>query len=349
MKVAVLVSPRKIEIQDRPIPEPGPGQARIKLASVGVCGSDVHYFYEGCIGSAVVQYPTVLGHEPSGVIDAVGDGVGLKVGTRVAIEPASPCMHCEHCLAGRHNICPNVQFLGTPPIEGIYQQYYCMPAHCCIPIPDNISLVDAAMLEPFGVGLHAVELSGLRVGETVAIFGAGPIGLVTLISAKLAGAGKVYMTDIIPERLEMAKKLGADEVMNARSGDVVKWIKDLTGGRGVDVTFEAAGQQETVTQTCVCARIGGRGYIIGIPSVPEFTIPMHECRRRELILQQVRRSNNETLRALPLVEKGDINLTPLATHFFTLDQVPEALDLVHNYKDGVIRAVIQPNDDLKDA
>lgn len=347
MKAAVLVSPRRIEIQERPVPEPGPHQVRIKVAAVGVCGSDVHYYEKGRIGSAVVQYPTILGHEPSGIVDAVGEGCQLKPGTRVAVEPASPCMKCEHCLGGRHNICPNVEFLGTPPIDGIYMQYHCMPEHCCVPIADSLSLIEAAMLEPFGVGLHAVRLARLEPGETVAIFGSGPIGLVTLMSARLAGASKILCTDLVPARLEFAKKLGADAVMNAADGDVVKWVGEQTKGRGVDVTFEAAGEQATVTHTCSSARIGGRGFIIGIPSVPEFTIPMHECRRRELALQQVRRSNGEAIKVLPMVEAGTIDLKPLATHFFPLEKVTDAFDLVHNYADGVIRAVIQPNGDLQ--
>lgn len=346
MKVSVLTKPQTVEVQERPVPEPGPGEVRIKLAAVGVCGSDVHYYYEGRIGSAVVQYPTVLGHEPAGVVDAAGEGVGLPVGTRVAIEPAAPCMHCEHCLAGRHNTCPQVRFLGTPPIDGIYAQYYVMPAHCCIPIPDTLSLVEAAMLEPFAVGLHTVELARLRIGETVAIFGSGPIGLVTLLAAKLAGAGAVYMTDLVPERLAFARHLGADAVCDAASTDVTAWIHDLTKGRGVDITVEAAGVQETLNHSCETARVGGRAMLVGIPSVDELTIPMHSCRRRELDMMHVRRSNNEVLRAIPLVAEGRVDLSVLATHFFTLDRVSEAFDLVHGYRDGVIRAVIQPNEDL---
>lgn len=349
MKASVLVAPRTVEVQERPVPEPGPGQVRVKLGAIGVCGSDVHYYFEGRIGSAVVQYPTLLGHEPAGVVDAVGEGVTLEPGTRVAVEPGSPCMHCEHCLAGRFNICPNVVFLGTPPIDGIYEQYHLMPEHCCIPVPDNVSLVEAAMLEPFGVGLHAVELAQLKLGESVAIFGSGPIGIVTMMAAKLAGAGTVYMTDLVPERLEAVRELGADHVHNARDEDVLAWINDMTNGRGVDVTFEAGGEQETLTHACEAVRIGGRTLIIGIPSVDELTMPMHVCRRKELAMTHVRRANNEILRAMPIIAEGRVNLKRLATHFFPLEKVADAFDLVHGYRDGVIRAVIQPNEDLVDA
>jgi L-iditol 2-dehydrogenase len=346
MKSAVLVAPKTIEIQERPVPVPGPGEVRVKLAAVGVCGSDVHYYEEGRIGSAVVQYPTLLGHECSGVIDAVGDGVTLGPGARVAIEPAATCMRCEWCLSGRRHLCPSVRFLGTPPIPGIFEQYHLMPAHCCLPIPDSLSLVEAALMEPMGIGLHAVRLARLAVGETIAIFGSGPIGLCTLLAARAAGAARVFMTDLVPERLDLARRMGADAVLNPQEGDPVQWVLSETGGRGVDATFEAAGVQDTLTQSCLAAMRGGRALLIGIPAVDELTMPMHECRRSELWIQHVRRSNNEAAACLPLVASGRIDVKPMATHFFPLERLAEAFDLVHRYADGVIRAIIQPNDDL---
>jgi L-iditol 2-dehydrogenase len=346
MKAAVLTRPHTIEIQDRPVPDPGPGEVRLKLAAVGVCGSDVHYYEEGRIGNQIVEYPTLLGHEPAGVVDAVGAGVGLAPGTRVAVEPASPCGQCECCRAGRYHICPDVEFLGTPPIDGIFEQFHLMPAHCCIPIPDDLSLTEAALMEPLGVGLHAAALARPGLGETAAIFGSGPIGLCTLLALRVTGVQRIFMTDLVPERLALAERLGADAVMHAGEGDVVEWIRDETGGRGVDVTFEAAGEQETLTHACLTAVRGGRAVLIGIPSEDQLQIPMHECRRHELLMQHVRRSNAEAERCLPLVASGRIDVKPLATHFFPLERVSEAFELVHNYADGVVRAIIQPNDDL---
>lgn len=348
MKAAVLTAPRTIEIQERPVPKPGPGEARIRVAAVGVCGSDVHYYEEGRIGQQIVQYPTLLGHEAAGVVDAVGPGVELPPGTRVAIEPAAPCGQCECCQAGQYHICPRVEFLGTPPINGIFEQYHLMPAHCCIPIPDTLSLVEAALMEPLGVGLHAVALARPALGETAAVFGSGPIGLCTLLALRLTGVKRLLATDLVPERLSLAEKLGADAVMNAGEGDVVEWVRRETGGRGVDVTFESAGEQDTVTHACRAATLGGRALFIGIPSEDERRIPMHQCRRKELLIQHVRRSNGEAPRCLPLLTSGRINLKPLATHFFPLEQVTEAFHLVHRYADGVIRAIIQPNEDLAD-
>ncbi len=349
MLTAVLTGPQTIEIRERPLPQPGPGEVRLKVGAVGVCGSDVHYYAHGRIGPTRTRYPTVLGHEPAGVIDAVGEGVTLAPGTRVMIEPADPCGHCEHCLAGRQNICPDVRFLGTPPNEGIFTQYHVMREHCCIPLPEEVSLVEAAVLEPMGVGLHAVALADIRLGETVAVFGAGPIGLVTLLAAKLAGADKVYMTDLLPERLDLARRLGADAVAIADQTDVPSWIRDHTGGRGVDVAFEAAGKQEALTHACLATRIGGRACIIGIPEEDELHFPAHESRRRELTIHNVRRTNGEMVRCLGLVASGRLNVKPLATHFFSLEEVPQALETAHRYRDGVIRAIVQPNTDLRDA
>lgn len=346
MKAAVLTAPRTIEIQERPMPVPAPGEVRIQVAAVGVCGSDVHYYEHGRIGSQVVQYPTLLGHEPSGIIDAVGEGVDLPVGMRVAVEPAMPCGTCPRCREGRGNICPDVRFLGTPPIDGIFAEYHCMPAHACIPIPDSMSLIEAALLEPFGVGAHAVALAGLRMGDTVAVFGSGSIGLVTLLAARAAGAGAVYMTDLVPERLRMASDLGADGVFLAGDGDPVGWVREQTDGMGVDVAFEAAGVQETVRQACLAARVGGQAVLIGIPDVDDLAIPMHECRRRELCIRHVRRSNGEADRCLGMAASGRIPLAPLATHTFPLAEVEAAFDLVRGYRDGVIRAMILPHGDL---
>lgn len=355
MQSAVLVAPRTIEIQERPVPEPGPGAVRLKIAAVGVCGSDVHYYVNGRIGSAVVQYPTLMGHEPAGVVDAVGPdvapvaGVELTPGRRVAIEPAAPCGRCEHCHGGRANICPDVRFLGTPPIDGIYEEYHLMPARCCIPIPAGLSLTEAALLEPLGVGLHAMELAKPRPGDTVAILGAGPIGLVTLMAAKLAGCAEVYMTDPVPERRAFAERLGADAVADPGAVDATAWIREQTHGRGVDITVDAAGVQETITQCHRAARIGGQALIIGIPDEDALTYPTHEARRRELVVRHVRRSNGEVERCLGLIASGRLDLKPLATHHFALDQVTDAFELVHRHADGVIRAIIHPHPDLTDA
>lgn len=346
MKASVLTAPAALELKDWEIGAPGPGEVLLKVTAVGVCGSDVHYYREGAIGDARVEYPTLLGHEPSGVIEEVGEGVSLKVGDRVAVEPALPCGRCEHCLSGRSNICPHVVFLGTPPVNGIFSEFRVMPEACCIPIPKGMSLTEAALLEPLGVGLHAAQLCSVRPGDTVAILGSGRIGLVTLLACLSAGASKVFMTDAIPERLELAERMGAEKVFNIADGDVGEWIRSCTGGRGVDVTFEAAGRPESVVDAIDAARIGGRSCFIGIPSIPNLEIPFHTCRRKELAMFHCRRSNREADRCLSMVESGRLDLSHLATHHFGLEQTPQAFDMVEGYSDGVVRAMIHPHPDI---
>jgi len=347
MKASVLTAPATLELREIDCPDPGPGEVRLKVAVVGVCGSDVHYYREGAIGDQKVKYPTLLGHEPSAIIDAVGEGVELEVGARVAVEPALPCGKCEHCISGRGNICPEVVFLGTPPVEGIFSQFRVMPAHCCIAIPDEMSLVEAALLEPLGVGLHAVDLTSVRPGDTVCILGGGPIGLVTLLAAKCAGAKEIYLTDRVQERLDCAKKLGATAVLNRDDKSAKEWILEQTGGRGVDVAFEAVGVQQTVNDTIGVARVGGRVCMIGIPSVPELSLPFHEARKKELAIFNCRRSNREADRCLDLVCSGRLDLKTLATHHFPLEKTQDAFDLVESYGDGVVRAMIHPNGELE--
>jgi len=290
-----------------------------------------------------MQYPFVLGHEPAGIIDATGKGVTIDPGTRVAIEPAMPCRKCEYCRAGRQNICPNTLFLGTPPTDGIFCQYRLMPEANCLPIPSALSMVEAAMLEPLAVGLHAVGISGLSAGNTAAIFGAGPIGLVTLLAARAAGAAKVLMVEPVAERREMALDLGADAAIDAAREDPTLCIQSLSSGRGVDIAFEAAGDQQSISQCCAVARPGGKVILIGSPRTLDLAIPMHECRRKELLMQHVRRSNGETHQAIELALNSKMSLRRLATHFFSLEEVSKAFDMAHRYSDGIIRGIILPH------
>jgi len=237
--------------------------------------------------------------------------------------------------------------MGTQQLAGIFSQYRVMPASCCVPIPDGMSLVEAALLEPLGVGLHAVELTSVRPGETVCILGGGPIGLVTLLAAKCAGAREIYLTDRVGARLACAENLGATAVLNRKDRDAREWILGKTHGRGVDVAFEAVGVQQTVSDAVRVARIGGRVCMIGIPTVPELSLPFHDARRKELAISYCRRSNREADRCLELVASGRLDLRALATHHFSLERTQDAFDLVEAYADGVIRAMIHPNGELE--
>jgi len=342
VKAARLYGPGDLRIDELGVPEPGPGQVLLQVLTVGVCGSGVHYFLDGGIGDDRVKEPFVIGHEFSARVAALGDGVGgPAVGTRVAVEPAISCGECEFCLAGHPNICKNILFCSTPPTPGALQEYIVHPAELCFPIPDAISDAQGALLEPLGIALHAVSLAKLHPGDVVAILGCGPIGLLTLQVTRICGARAAYVTDVVPERLAMAEKLGATAVFKADEGDPVAWVKAQTGGRGVDVAFEAAWADETVAQAAEMARNGGKLIMVGIPREDVATFPAHAVRRKGLTIKYVRRMKHTYPRAIPMVRDGLIDLESLITHRFPLEKAAEAYNLVASYGDGVIKVVIE--------
>jgi len=343
VKTALLTGIRQIEVKDIEKPSPGRGEALVKVACVGVCGSDIHYYRTGKIGVQVVKYPFIVGHEASGVVEEVGDGTSsLKPGQRVAIEPAIPCGECQWCQGGRPHICPEVKFLGTPPIDGAYREYMVMPYQNLIPIPDGMSFEEAALTEILAIGLHTVDIIGLKPGNSVAIFGSGPVGLAILLMAKVSGAAEIFSTDLIEARLKMTQKLGAHHLINPQKDDPVEYIKEHTEGIGVDITFEAAGEQETIDHSLDAVKIGGKVAVIGIPELERVSYSP-EIRRKELLVQQIRRSNQaarDVERVISLIETQRLQVGPLVTHKFPLEKIKEALDLVDGYKDGVVKAMI---------
>jgi L-iditol 2-dehydrogenase len=338
MKAAALTAIRSIEMVELPVPTPGPGEVLVRLRAVGICGSDVHYFADGRIGDAVVKFPYVLGHEPAGEVVALGAGVsGLQPGDRVALEPALSCGHCEMCLVGRPNCCPSVRFLGSPPVPGVYAEYHVFTAHQCVPIPANVSFEAAATLEPLAVGVHAVNLGKVRPGDRVAIIGCGPIGIVTAMAARQAGATFIAMTDPIPERRAFAKAY-ADLVLDPSAGDVVKPIQTAAGQ--IDVAFEAVGVQEAIDDTTMVVKPGGTAVIVGIPAVDRISLSAHPLRRKELNLIMARRSNFTLEPCLRLMAAGMLDPATIVTHRFPLERLAEGMELVHAYRDGVLKAMI---------
>ena len=342
MQAARLYGPGDLRIDEIPTPQAGPGQVLLRVLSVGVCGSGVHYFLDGGIGDDHVQEPFVIGHEFSARVAALGPGVdGPPVGTRVAVEPAISCQRCEMCLTGHPNLCENILFCSTPPTEGALREYMAHPAALCFPLPDEIDDDEGAVLEPLGIALHAVALAKLRPGDTIAILGSGPIGLLTLQVARMSGARAAYVTDLVPERLAMAQTLGATATLRADQGDPVAWIMEQTNGRGVDVAFETAWADETVTQAAEVARRGGKLIMAGIPRDDRALFPAHAVRRKGLTIKYVRRMKHTYERAIALVRDGQIDVKRLVTHRFSLEQAAEAYQLVASYQDGVIKAIIQ--------
>ena len=340
MKALRLYATRDLRVAELPKPEPGPGEALIRVRAVGVCGSDVHYYVDGHIGDAVADFPFTLGHEFAGEIAALGPGAeGPPIGTPVAVDPAIACGKCEICLEGDPNCCPNVRFPGSAPVEGSLAEYYAHPAELCVPLPPSMDFADGAMLEPLGVTVHALSLAKIRPGNTISILGAGPIGLMTLQVA-LGSAGAVYVTEPISERRELAAELGATAVCDPGVDDPVAWLLDQTDGRGVDIAIELAWGADAVGQAVQMARPAGKVVVVGIPREDVVTFPAGNARRKGLSILMSRRMKLVYPQAIRLVERGVVDLRRLLTHRFPLERAAEAFDLVAGFKDGVIKAMI---------
>jgi L-iditol 2-dehydrogenase len=342
MRASRLHGIRDLRIEELPRPVPGPGQVLLRVASVGVCGSDVHYYLHGRIGTQVVTGPIILGHEFSAWVAGLSPGVrDLSVGQLVAVDPGISCGHCEPCLQGHPNLCPHVRFCGTPPVDGVFAEYTLMPAANCYPLPAEVGPVEGAMLEPLGIALYSVDLAHLRAGQTVAVLGAGPIGLLIAAVARAAGATTIHMTEPLPHRRQFALKYVADQALDPAATDVVAEIMRLTAGRGVDVAFEAAGASDTPEQAAAVARIGGKVILTGIPTDDTLLLNASTVRHKGLTLKVVRRMKHTYPRAIRLVQAGLVDLKQLASHNFPLERVADAFELVANYEDGVLRAIIQ--------
>jgi len=300
---------------EEPIPVAGAGEKLVRVKSVGVCGSDLHWFSGGSIGDAKLERPLVLGHEFAGE---------LEDGQRVAVDPAIPCGHCELCLHGHPNLCLSIIFAGYATQDGSMREYIAWDERCIFPIPDHLTFEDGAMLEPLGVAIHAVDLAHLKAGMTVGVFGCGPIGLLIIQMAKLAGAANIIATDKLPHRVEAAKAFGADQAFLPGTNSEVEEIRAATRGRGVDVAFESAGMQDAVDTSFAAVVMGGKVMMVGIPDEERTSFSASTARRKGLTIKMVRRMKNTYPRAIELVSKGLVDVRSIVTHRFSLDQAEEA-------------------------
>jgi len=291
------------------------GEALVRVKAIGVCGSDLHWFSEGEIGDAKLEHPLVLGHEFAG---------NTEDGQRVAVDPAVPCGQCEFCERGHPNLCENMIFAGHGETDGALREYISYPPRCLFPLPHPLSYTDGAMLEPLGVAIHAVDLGVLRTGMSVGVLGCGPIGLLIVQLARLSGASNIVATDILPHRVEAAKNFGADHAILAVAGRVPDATRAATGGRGVDVAFEAAGEQEAVDDAFAAVLPGGKVILVGIPSEDRTYFSASTARRKGLTIKMVRRMKHTYPRAIELVSKGLVDVRSLVTHRFPLEQSAEA-------------------------
>jgi len=341
MKAAFLYKPGEIRIEEMDIPSPKDDEALIRIKAVGVCGSDVHFYEVGRIGDFVVTEPLILGHECAGEVVEVGKDVKtLKVGDRVAVEAGVPCRKCDFCRLGRYNLCADVTFLATPPFHGAYREYIAHPEDFLFKLPDNMSFEEGAMIEPLAVGVYAAERGDVNIRNTVAIIGAGPIGLMTLQAARARGATDVVITDLEPFRLDFAKKLGASLAINAKEEDPVQRILEYTDG-GADVVMEAVGFPETIGQTIKIARPGAVIVWIGMPTVDEIPIRVVEAICKDADIRGIFRYANAYPPAIKLVSSGKVDVKSMITTTFILDQVQEALEYPGKHPGTCIKVMVE--------
>jgi L-iditol 2-dehydrogenase len=342
MKKIVLSDLRKFSISDEPKPEiSSDTDVLVKISSVGICGSDVHYFKTGRIGDHIIKFPFTLGHEFSGIIESVGSKVKkILPGDRIAIDPAISCGICDQCQQGRAHTCRNLKFIGNPSeLEGALKEYMVIPQECCFKLPETLTLSDGVIIEPFTIGLHAVDFNVGR--ENIAILGSGPIGISTLLALKYKFPdSNVFVTDKIDERLLYASNKGAYWTGNPLKTNIVDEIlKEIP--QGMDTVFECCGQQEAITQAIELLKPGGQLIVVGIPEEYNVSFDAHTLRRKEISIQNVRRQNDKCDEAIEILEKKAINLDGFISHKFHPDKIQEAFELVEAYKDGVIKAVIE--------
>ena len=342
MLIAELTAPREFRLAQQTIEEPGPGEVQVRVRAVGICGSDLHSYAEGAVGDSPCVYPMVLGHEPSGTVVRTGTGVtGWAAGDRAALEPAIYCYHCEFCRSGRHNVCANIRFLSTPGHPGFFREIVNLPAANLLGIPPQMSLEEATLAEPLAIGLHSMKFASIRIGETVAVFGAGPIGLVTIACAKLAGAGRIWAVEPVAHRREMAIEMGAAVALDPNACDVASEIVKDTGGRGVDCAIDCAAKQSTTNDAIRAARNAGRVVLTGIHSASFVPFEVSPMRRKELAIFNVRRSNHESHAAIELLLEHTAWFAPMITHTRGLDQIAEAFRIAEHYADGVGKMVVE--------
>ena len=342
MRSVHLVAVRTLEIRDVPLPpDPGPREVLVKLTAVGLCGSDMHWYLDGRIGPVPASFPQILGHEPVGTIAAIGRDVhSVAVGDRVVVEPTVSCGHCEFCLAGSHNNCVSGVFMGGPQSPGFFREYAVVPEHNVTVVPDTFDDLSATLIEPVAVMVNMLEKAPIRCGDTVAVMGAGPIGMLCAAMAKMAGASRVFIADKVAHRLKLAKQMGADVTIHNANQPIAPAILDETRGRGVDIVFDAAASAETINAGLAVARPGGTFVLVGIPSDPSIAVDINMAMAKELRIQTTKRSNHRSQAAIDILKTGRIPGL-VVTHQMPLEQTAQAFDLLANYAEGVGKILIR--------
>lgn len=342
MKAMMLTGIRQMELRTLPDPEiVNPDDVMIRMLVSGVCGSDIHYYTQGQIGSQVVSYPFSVGHEGSGVVVKTGSAVSsVKPGDIIAIEPAMPCHECDQCLSGRQHTCRKIRFLGCPgQAEGCLREYIILPEASCIPLPSELGPDHGAISEPLAIGVYSVRKGGVTAGLDTGILGFGPIGMSVMLALKAAGTGRIMVSEKIDERLVIAGKEGADVLINPLRESVRERVHG-EAPLGLDIVFECCGQQETMDEAVKILKPGGKLVVVGIPEFGNWSVNVEDTRRKEISIQFIRRQVDCVEAAIELMRSGKADTGNMVTHRFRLEEAKEAFDMVAAYSDGVMKAMI---------
>ncbi len=342
MKSIQLTGIHQMEFKEMPDPViNNPDEVLIRVDTVGVCGSDIHYYSTGRIGDQIVEYPFTVGHECAGTIMKIGNGVEhFKAGDRIAIDPSMPCWKCDQCQAGRPHTCRSLKFLGCPgQAEGCLSEYIIMPESSCFRIPDHMTMEEAAVAEPLSIGVYAVKQSIPLKNAAAGILGFGPIGFSVLLAAQAAGGKQFFVTDKIEDRLKIARQQDVNYTGNPLTRDIVKDINVMEQNQ-LDVVYECCGDQEAIDQAIEILKPGGKLMIIGIPENERMSFDVSKMRHKEITIQNVRRQVDCVQPAIDLIANKTINVNGFITHRYTFEQTKDAFDLVEQYQDGVMKAMI---------
>lgn len=342
MKTAIMTALNKIEFTERPIPKPKENEVLVKLEYIGVCGSDLHYYEFGAIGNFIVKTPFVLGHECSGTVVEIGNKVKeLKVGDRVALEPGKTCGECEFCRTGRYNLCKDVIFFATPPVDGVFQEYVAHPEHLSFKLPNKLSTMEGALIEPLSVGMHAATQGNARLGQTAFVTGAGCIGLCSMLSLKACGVSKVYVVDVMKKRLDKALELGAAGVIDASKEDVVKKALEFTNRKGSDLTIETAGVESITNQSIEFAKKGSTIVFVGYSKTGMINMNVGMSLDKELTFKSIFRYRHIFPLSIDAVESGAINIKGIVTNIYDFDDLQKAMDDSVKDKANIVKTVIK--------
>lgn len=343
MKALLLSENSHLEVTDLPQPEIGADEVLVRVAACGICGSDVHG-YDGSSGRRIP--PLVMGHEAAGTVAAAGQSVaGYMPGDRVTFDSTVYCGTCAFCRSGEINLCDNRQVIGVSCGDyrrhGAFAEFVTVPARILYHLPDHFEFSEAAMLEAVSVALHAVRVSHARAGDSALVIGAGMIGLLTLQAARAAGCKPVFIADVDASRLELARQLGADQALHVSGANLPGEVMHLTAGRGVDVSYEAVGRNETVTAAIDATRKGGTVTLIGNIK-PEVTLPLQKVVSRQLRLQGSCASAGEYPQAIEMIAGGRIKVKPLITAVASLEEGPRWFERLHSGEPNLMKVVLTP-------